>query len=559
MLLNPRYNIDTSGGIPLVSGFNVTIAGGTVASDLTDFPVMIDLSDMPSSFWAGVRSDGGNIRVYESDGLTLIPHDVPFLNKAMGVGLLFAKKTISATTGAQFKIKLLDSSETAVPATDPNGRNAVWSDYEMAVVFPEKINRVDGSAPAVNGTTWDFEWKETASAALSLSQGAAFDGAHYFTTSTNTIRKYTAAGTIVTTNADPVGAMITATGNSVLNHCGAPSIIDGELWVPIERYTNSPYDDQYIGRFSLADLSLLGWMQLTGIEREASGVHYDAALGRLYVTDYTKNSDIPYYNKTTGVYLGSLSLSSDIDNMQGITELGGKYYINSEGDGVYEVEKDGTNNGVVVMSTYLGSDESVYAYDGELLLAQDNGYVRHFAKVPELQGWARLHGNPVGFQCPKTDVWTMCTSWYATPSVVQQGIIGVRAAASSSDRHSGMYDYPATKGFGMWNTSNGWLYTSPRTAPDAFTSYRAAFAQNGSAARKLSVNGAKGSAATISPRPLDAGDVIFEIGGAAGGDVGFGYYQFAWARAEYMSEAWIDADYLNVNNPGAFYSITEDV
>ena len=52
-----------------------TVPSGKVGSNLTGFPVMVDLSEMPSEFWDHVAADGGDIRALE--GATELPIDEP--------------------------------------------------------------------------------------------------------------------------------------------------------------------------------------------------------------------------------------------------------------------------------------------------------------------------------------------------------------------------------------------------------------------------------------------------------------------------------------------------
>jgi hypothetical protein len=316
------------------------------------------------------------------------------------------------------------------------------------------------------------------------------------------------------------------------------------------------YDTQFIGRYSLADLSFIGSIELTGATRESSGFCFDADLSRLYVTDYTVNGNIPYFNKTTGAYLGSLVLSSDIDNMQGMCVLGGKYYVNSGGNGVYEIEKDGTVNGLVFKSFYSGDFESVFAYDGEILHGQDSGYVRHYSKNTVDHDWARIHGTPLGFQIPRSTVWTLCASWLPTPNVNQQGIMGVYDAASSSDRHSLMFDAGPDR-VDAWNPSDSWFSPSPDVNPVKYTQYRAALGQNGATERSLWVDGSLNDTdAPSSARPTGGTDMVASIAGGANTEYGYGSYQFAWLRNEYMGADWMAADHANFANPSGFYTIT---
>lgn len=558
MLLNPIYNITTD---PLVglSAVEVEVPAGAVKSDLTGFPFRVNLSRMPAEFWVNVRTDGGNLRAYEADGVTMIPHDLTYIDKDAKMGQFYLKADMLAAAANTFVIGILDPGEVKLAATNPNGRNAVWSDYEAVVVFPEKINRVDGSSPTVSSPTIPtWKWQEVDYLPLNTSQGAAFDGTHYFTVSGTDFRKFDIAG-IEVDAASPITAFRTATGDATLNHLGAPSIIDDELWIPIEQYPATPYDSQFIGRFSKATLDYIGFIALTGATRESSGVHYDSALDRLYVTDYTIDTNIPYFNKTTGAYVGQLTLSSNIENMQGMTELDGKYYVNSGGFGIYEVEKSGTVNGLIYKSPWSGDDESVYAYGNRLIITQDTSRVIWLEKNPDFVDWGRLHSVPVAFELPRSTIWSMGASWI-TPAPVppQQGIVSVGAmVAPTTDRHTGSYDAPdTTGGFSFWNVTNSWLYPSPnRHIPVPRGKHRVSFAQNGSTARKMRADHVVGSAGTSAAIPVDTGNMRFDIGSSGGTELGVGFYQFAWLRNEYMSDDWLLADYENARQEETFYHV----
>ena len=55
----------------------LTIQASKVDADLTDYPIYVDLSNLPSDFHNNVKSDGGDIRVTKADGVTELP---PFFN-----------------------------------------------------------------------------------------------------------------------------------------------------------------------------------------------------------------------------------------------------------------------------------------------------------------------------------------------------------------------------------------------------------------------------------------------------------------------------------------------
>ena len=54
----------------------ITISASNVSSDLTDFPVYVDLSTLPSSFFSQVQTDGDDIRVTTADEVSEVPFEL---------------------------------------------------------------------------------------------------------------------------------------------------------------------------------------------------------------------------------------------------------------------------------------------------------------------------------------------------------------------------------------------------------------------------------------------------------------------------------------------------
>jgi hypothetical protein len=109
--------------------FDVTIDNTKVAATYSDFPVLVDLSDMPAAFWSTVTNGGGDIRVYAADGTTELARDVVTCNTATDTGELWVKvPSLSGSADTVIKIDVDGArSDYAVGAT--YGRNAVWSNY----------------------------------------------------------------------------------------------------------------------------------------------------------------------------------------------------------------------------------------------------------------------------------------------------------------------------------------------------------------------------------------------------------------------------------------------
>ena len=108
----------------------VTIDSTLVDSDLTNFPVYVDLSDLPSvGFWDAVANGGGDIRVFLSDDSTELPREVVSCNTATETGELhFLLDYLSSSSDTDIHIYADGvSSDYAAGAT--YGRDAVWADY----------------------------------------------------------------------------------------------------------------------------------------------------------------------------------------------------------------------------------------------------------------------------------------------------------------------------------------------------------------------------------------------------------------------------------------------
>lgn len=133
--------------------FQVTIASGTVGSNLTDFPLLVDLSEMPPLFWSTVTSGGGNIRAYEADGTTQIPFEVVAISTSGQTGQMFALTDISSGSDTSLIIKTEDGA-TALAVTDTYGRNAVWSGYEAVYHLSDGVDATgNGNTVVVDGTS----------------------------------------------------------------------------------------------------------------------------------------------------------------------------------------------------------------------------------------------------------------------------------------------------------------------------------------------------------------------------------------------------------------------
>lgn len=113
--------------VAVAGPWTITIAAGKTTADLTNYPVFLNLADMPAAFWSSVTSNGSNIRVKQSG--SLIPIDLVKIDSGAKTGVLFFKAGTLAT--ASDNIFTLDLTGSGLLANnDTNGRNAVWSAFD---------------------------------------------------------------------------------------------------------------------------------------------------------------------------------------------------------------------------------------------------------------------------------------------------------------------------------------------------------------------------------------------------------------------------------------------
>lgn len=150
--------------------FRVTI--GSVAEGLTDYPVYIDLGDMPASFWSTVSSGGGDIRVYESDGTTELPREVVSCNKATSTGELHVKTNLSSIVDTDLIIDV-DGLRGEYATNSTYGAENVWTNGYAAVWHLNSVTGLvmDSTGNGNNGTN-EGMWTDTGK----IGTGVASDG-----------------------------------------------------------------------------------------------------------------------------------------------------------------------------------------------------------------------------------------------------------------------------------------------------------------------------------------------------------------------------------------------
>lgn len=131
-----------------------------VDQSFNEFPVYVDLSDMPSAFHSHVKSDGGDIRLTEDDGVTSVPREVVFYDSSTDTGEVHFKGDISSTTDTTFYLYYGNSSASDLADSHTYGAENVWSrtsngSYDAVYHLHESGNGTTDEYKDSTSNDWD--------------------------------------------------------------------------------------------------------------------------------------------------------------------------------------------------------------------------------------------------------------------------------------------------------------------------------------------------------------------------------------------------------------------
>jgi len=110
----------------------ITALNTRVDADLTDFPVYVNLANLPAGFHTNVnQTDGRDIRITTSNGTTEVPVEVVFYNSSTDTGEVYFKGSLLNTTDVDFYIYYGNVGATMPTANSSFGSQNVWdANYE---------------------------------------------------------------------------------------------------------------------------------------------------------------------------------------------------------------------------------------------------------------------------------------------------------------------------------------------------------------------------------------------------------------------------------------------
>ncbi len=123
-LLDPWYNSSWGYRIKLA------VANAKVDADLTNFPVYVNLDDLPdATFWAHVKAACADVRITNSDGQTEMPREIVSCDTGAKTGEMhFQADALANASDTNFYIYYGNSSVTEPAADSTYGSENVWND-----------------------------------------------------------------------------------------------------------------------------------------------------------------------------------------------------------------------------------------------------------------------------------------------------------------------------------------------------------------------------------------------------------------------------------------------
>jgi hypothetical protein len=160
----------------------IEVQASKVDSSLTDYPVYVDLSDLPADFHDNVNADGRDIRVTQSDGSTLQAREIVYIETILDEGEIhFKASSLSSATNTVFYIYYGNAAATEPAADSTYGRENVWRTAYKGVWHLEEDAAGTGTSDlyvdsTVNHNHGDDQVSDTGKTGKLAGKGQEFDG-----------------------------------------------------------------------------------------------------------------------------------------------------------------------------------------------------------------------------------------------------------------------------------------------------------------------------------------------------------------------------------------------
>lgn len=182
-ILSSVEKITHTGAAATDTTFDLTIASAKVGSDLSNYPIVVDLSLITdSAWWADVaRSDGGDIRVFDNAD-TALPFDLIDIDTTLETGVCVVRGDVATASSTTIKfVAYNDVSMAPLAASDTNGQHDTWQDFEAVYLLRSDLADRTSNARDLTARTGTANYTTTFAYGLGGgidNDAAVFDATH---------------------------------------------------------------------------------------------------------------------------------------------------------------------------------------------------------------------------------------------------------------------------------------------------------------------------------------------------------------------------------------------
>jgi hypothetical protein len=135
----------------------LTIPANKAQSDLSEFPVYVDLSVLGDTFFSYVANDGGDIRVTTSNGRTELPIELVGIDAGAKTGQMYFKADLVGGADNEFYIYYENPDAELYDRDDTYGAENVWTNgYRAVYHFEESVSGVGTTNAFKDSTSNEF-------------------------------------------------------------------------------------------------------------------------------------------------------------------------------------------------------------------------------------------------------------------------------------------------------------------------------------------------------------------------------------------------------------------
>jgi hypothetical protein len=265
----------------------VTIPSSIITANMSNFPVYVNLANLPAAFWTHVKANGGDIVVTSADGYSQAPVQLANFNSGGSTGDLYFRAASLGTTGNnEFYVYYGNAGASQPAANSTYGSQNVWSaNYKSVLHLDEASTGVAGeildstnSANNMQAPGAGNAPTQVTGASAKIGKALTFDGSDDYLNSTATASVLGINGALPKTISTWVKTSTFTGGNRGVWYLGQTGTNGLDYSFRIDGGTTDRWRSQYWGSdqdvSTLATPALNNWIHVTLVYDGTSSIAY---------------------------------------------------------------------------------------------------------------------------------------------------------------------------------------------------------------------------------------------------------------------------------------------